>query len=72
MSETVTTTSVTQVPVQTWRVSVSLLIMIAVMWLVAFDNGQVLHLVGAKAAAAGNWLHEVFHDGRHLLGVPCH
>ncbi|MEU8382026.1 CbtB-domain containing protein, partial [Streptosporangium sp. NPDC048865] len=21
---------------------------------------------------AGNYLHELMHDGRHLLGVPCH
>ena len=31
----------------------------------AFDNGQVL----AKGA---HWLHEFVHDGRHILGVPCH
>lgn len=23
-------------------------------------------------AQTGLWLHEVMHDGRHLLGVPCH
>jgi len=25
-----------------------------------------------KATAANNYLHEFFHDGRHLLGLPCH
>ncbi|MEX2553828.1 MAG: CbtB-domain containing protein [Actinomycetota bacterium] len=25
-----------------------------------------------KAAVTGNYLHELFHDGRHLLAVPCH
>ena len=24
------------------------------------------------AGPAGSLLHEVMHDGRHLLGVPCH
>lgn len=35
-----------------------------VIYLVQFDQGAV--------SQAGLWLHEVVHDGRHLLGVPCH
>jgi cobalt transporter subunit CbtB len=27
---------------------------------------------GATAAVPGDLLHEVLHDGRHLLGFPCH
>lgn len=27
---------------------------------------------GALLSASANTLHEFFHDGRHLLGVPCH
>ena len=27
---------------------------------------------GASALASGNWVHEWVHDGRHLLGFPCH
>lgn len=30
------------------------------------ENGAVL------SAGAANFLHEVTHDGRHALGVPCH
>ena len=45
---------------------------VGVLWVVTFENGQLLDLVGAKAAASGNFFHELFHDGRHLLGVPCH
>ena len=33
-------------------------------YLVAFDQGAV--------SQTGTWLHELMHDGRHLLGVPCH
>lgn len=33
-------------------------------YLVGFDQGTV--------SQAGNLLHELLHDGRHLLGVPCH
>lgn len=35
-----------------------------VMFLVQFDQGTV--------SQTGLWLHEVVHDARHLLGVPCH
>jgi Probable cobalt transporter subunit (CbtB) len=33
-------------------------------YLVMFDQGAVSH--------SGMYLHELMHDGRHLLGVPCH
>ena len=33
-------------------------------YLVAFDQGAV--------SRSGMYLHELMHDGRHLLGVPCH
>jgi Probable cobalt transporter subunit (CbtB) len=33
-------------------------------YLVMFDQGAV--------SQAGPYLHELMHDGRHLLGVPCH
>ena len=27
---------------------------------------------GATALIGGTWVHEFVHDGRHLLGFPCH
>lgn len=27
---------------------------------------------GATALISGQYVHEFVHDGRHLLGVPCH
>jgi hypothetical protein len=39
---------------------------------VGYDQGQLLQPFLGKAATAGNQLHELFHDGRHLLGFPCH
>lgn len=55
------------------RVSTRLLIVLlafamAVIWLVAFDNGQA----SAAVDSTGTFLHEFFHDGRHLSGAPCH
>lgn len=39
--------------------------------------GMVLiYFVGAEQGAfsvfGGSWVHEFTHDGRHLLGFPCH
>jgi hypothetical protein len=41
-------------------------------WLVTSESGQVLGIVGESAADAGGFLHELMHDGRHVLGGPCH
>lgn len=41
---------------------------VAVLWLVTFEGG----LVSEQLGQAGTFFHEVFHDGRHLIGVPCH
>lgn len=36
----------------------------------------LIYFVGAEEGAAsivsGTWVHEFVHDGRHLLGFPCH
>ena len=37
---------------------------------------MLLYFVGAEEGAtslfSGHWVHEFAHDGRHLLGFPCH
>lgn len=47
---------------------VLLALALGVLWLVTFEGGAVSHAVGQ----AGSFFHELFHDGRHLVGVPCH
>ncbi|GAA1657544.1 CbtB domain-containing protein [Actinoplanes couchii] len=42
----------------------AVLIMLLLAYLVAFDQGGL--------SQSGMYLHELMHDGRHLLGVPCH
>ncbi|WP_026414710.1 CbtB domain-containing protein [Actinomadura oligospora] len=36
----------------------------------------LIYFVGAEQGAtsliSGSWVHEFTHDGRHLLGFPCH
>ena len=44
----------------------------ALAYAVLWDQGQLLALLSATGAAERNELHELFHDGRHLLGVVCH
>jgi hypothetical protein len=43
---------------------------VALLFAVAFDQGQLAQLV--KAAAGDSTVHELFHDARHMLGFPCH
>lgn len=49
-------------PVRAWLVA---LVALFVIYAVMLENGAVL-------ADGARFLHEAFHDGRHLLGVPCH
>jgi len=51
-----------RMPAWTWLVVASAL---AVAYALTLENGAVL-------SAGATTLHELFHDGRHLLGVPCH
>ncbi|MEW6155349.1 MAG: CbtB-domain containing protein [Actinomycetota bacterium] len=41
---------------------------VALLWLVTMEGAAVSQAI----AGAPAFLHELFHDGRHLLGVPCH
>lgn len=41
-----------------------------VLFVVTFDQGGALAAVGSTLDAATT--HELFHDGRHLLAIPCH
>jgi hypothetical protein len=39
-------------------------LLLLTIYLVQYDQGLV--------SQTGSFLHELMHDGRHLLGVPCH
>lgn len=56
-------------PAWTWGVFALFAVLV---FAVGYDQGQLLQPFLGKAAVAGNHLHELFHDGRHLLGFPCH
>ena len=57
-------------PVSSLTLLLPVLMAFALLFAVAFDQGQLAQLV--KAAAADSTVHELFHDTRHMLGFPCH
>ena len=42
------------------------------LYAVFLDQGQLLSPALGEGANTANYLHEFAHDGRHLLGAPCH
>jgi hypothetical protein len=53
---------------QSLWVWLALALTLGTLYAVTFDTGAL----SSKVASSGMYLHELFHDGRHLLGVPCH
>lgn len=49
-------------------VSAVLAVSVSLLWLVTMEGQAVSQAIGGTS----RFLHELFHDGRHLLGVPCH
>ncbi len=43
---------------------------VALLFLVTMDQGGALASVGSALNSATT--HELFHDARHLMGIPCH
>ena len=62
MENTTTLPERIAIPAWTWLV---LALALATIYALSLENGATL-----KAGATV--LHELFHDGRHFLGVPCH
>jgi hypothetical protein len=55
-------------PIPGWAVVALLAVAALALWLVTFDNGQL-----SSVLSRGDlFFHEFFHDGRHIVGVPCH
>jgi len=58
------------ITVPSMRLLFAVLAAVAMLFVVAFDQGQLAQLV--QAAAGDSTVHELFHDARHMLGFPCH
>ncbi len=67
MSTTTAPAEQVALPIPGWAVP-TVVLATALFWLVTMEGAMVSHALGQT----GSFLHELFHDGRHLLGVPCH
>ena len=61
--------SLGEVPLWSW---LTLALLLVVLFLLLSASGELLAPLLGQAAGAADYLHELAHDGRHLLAVPCH
>ena len=54
-----------------WSLVALALLLLALFLLLSASGDLLVPLLG-RAAGPFDYLHEFAHDGRHLLGVPCH
>ncbi|MDP8944910.1 MAG: CbtB-domain containing protein [Actinomycetota bacterium] len=54
-----------------WSLLALALLLLALFVLLSASGALLTPLLG-QAAGTFDYLHEFAHDGRHLLGVPCH
>jgi hypothetical protein len=50
----------------------ALALLLLALFVVLSASGDLLAPLLGRAAGPFDYLHEFAHDGRHLLGVPCH
>ncbi len=60
--------SLGEMPLWSWLTAALLLLL----FFLLSASGELLAPLLGQAAGVTNYLHEFAHDGRHLLGVPCH
>ena len=63
------TISLGDFPLWSWLLTA---LFLAMLFALLSASGALLAPVLGHAARATDYLHEFAHDGRHLLGVPCH
>ncbi len=51
---------------------IAVIVALVALYAVFLDQGQLLSPVLGQVSVVANYLHELAHDGRHLLGAPCH
>jgi len=53
-------------------IGVLLAILLFGMFIVGYDQGQLISLAEGQKAFDDMWMHEFYHDLRHAAGFPCH
>ena len=61
--------SLGEMPLWSW---LALALLLVALFLLLSASGALLAPLLGQASGAADYLHEFAHDGRHLLGVPCH
>ena len=61
--------SLGELPLWSWLAAALLL---AMLFVLLSASGELLIPLLGQAAGLADYAHEFAHDGRHLLGVPCH
>ena len=61
--------SLGELPLWSW---LALALLLVALFLLLSASGALLAPLLGQAAGTADYLHEFAHDGRHLLGVPCH
>jgi hypothetical protein len=51
---------------------IALTLSLIALYAIFLDQGLLLSPVLGKISQSANYIHEFAHDGRHLLGAPCH
>ncbi|HEX3606036.1 MAG TPA: CbtB-domain containing protein [Candidatus Dormibacteraeota bacterium] len=49
-----------------------LILFLGAVYVVGYDQGALLQPLLGAVSRSSNYIHEFVHDGRHLLGFPCH
>jgi hypothetical protein len=61
--------SLGEVPLWSW---LTVALLLAMLFVLLSASGELLAPLLGQAAWVADYVHEFAHDGRHLLGVPCH
>ncbi len=61
--------SLGEMPLWSW---VAIAFLLAMVFVLLSASGELLAPLLGQVAGVTDYLHEFAHDGRHLLGVPCH
>lgn len=61
--------SLGEIPLWSW---LTVALLLAMLFAILSASGDLLAPLLGQAAWVTDYLHEFAHDGRHLLGVPCH
>ncbi len=61
--------SLGEMPLWSWLLS---FLLMALLFVLLSASGELLVPLLGQAAGVADYMHEFAHDGRHLLGVPCH